>query len=92
MTNKENEVPKNGGQIVKEMLNNKNINLSHFSYNHSSDEVHYRRNKRKIEGTDVSMICDPTNLNVKLQFQEMVDNGTYTINIPKVDCEGELRN
>ena len=40
MTNKENEVPKNGGQIVKEMLNNKNINLSCFSYNHSSDEVH----------------------------------------------------
>ena len=25
------------------------------------------------------MPCDPTNLNVKLEFQKMVDNGTYNI-------------
>ena len=46
--NKENELPENGGQIVKEMLKNKNINLSRFSYNRSIDEVHCRRKKRKI--------------------------------------------
>ena len=44
--NKENELPENGGQIVKEMLKNKNIDLSRFSYNRSIDEVYYRRKKR----------------------------------------------
>ena len=100
--NKENEVPNNGGQIVKEMLKRKNINLSRFSDKHYSDD-NYRRKKRKIEGTDVSMPCDITNADLKKEFQKKVDDGTYNtgeIIVPQIfqklvlkdNCRTEIEN
>ena len=55
------------------------------------------------ERKDVSMPCDPTNLNVKMEFQKKVDDGTYNIGeiiVPKTfqrlilkkNCKTEIEN
>ena len=74
--NEENEAPENGDQIVKEMLKNKNIDLSRFSL--IVGLMSYIAEERK-EKLKVSMTCDPTDLHVKMEFQKKVDGGTYNI-------------
>ena len=47
------------------------------SKEHSDDRI--RRCKRKFQGTDISIPCDPTNQAVKKELKELVNKGKYTL-------------
>ena len=70
------KVPGNAGQIVKEMLLDRNIDLSRFTF--EKDSILFRRKKRKIEGTNISVPCDPTTTIVKKDLQTKIDEGVYS--------------
>ena len=69
-----------GGQVVKEFLKENNVDFSRLHYKskeHSDDRV--RRCKRKVQGSGISMPCDPTNQAVKKELKRLVSEGKYTL-------------
>ena len=55
---------KNAGQIVKGFLEENGIDLQLFNYQHQGKDT-FRRKKRKIQGTGISIPTDVTNADVK---------------------------
>ena len=80
---KKENVVKINGQIVKEMMINNGVDLSRFSIKRS-DAINYRKVKRNIEGTDISMPCGITVKRLKQDFQDLVDDGKYSNGEPIV--------
>ena len=72
-------VPKNGGQIVKQYLEDNAIELGNFNYRGKNDGVKCRRKKRKIGGTEVSIPSDITNAEVQKQLINKINEGVYSI-------------
>ena len=80
MKNNAGNFPGNWGQVVKEFLKEKNVDFSRLHYKskeHSDDRV--RRCKRKVQGSGISMPCDPTNQAVKKELKRLVSEGKYTL-------------
>ena len=63
----EGNVPKNGGQILKQYLEENGMVLENFNYKGKSKEIKFRRKKRKIDGTETSIPSDVTNAEVQKQ-------------------------
>ena len=74
----------NAGQILKEVLQKKNIDIDRFSYRGKTSGPRCRRRKRKLNEYNVSMPCDITNEAVKEKMQQLVLDGTYTAGEPIV--------
>ena len=80
MKNSSGSFPGNGGQVVKEFLIESGVDISQFDYkSKEQSETRTRRHKRKIQGTDIAIPCDPTNKNVKDALKRLVDEGKYTL-------------
>ena len=80
MKNSAGNFPRNSGQAVKDFLSKNNVDFSRLHYKskeRSDDRI--RRCKRKFQGTDISIPCDPTNQAVKKELKELVNKCKYTL-------------
>ena len=78
MKNKAGALPSNSGQVVKEFLEKKGIDLKKFDYKGKGKTI-TRRSKRRINGTKVSMPTEPTNKKIKQNMKTKISSGDYTI-------------
>ena len=78
MKNKAGALPSNSGQVVKELLEKKDIDLKKFDYKGKGKTI-MRRSKRRINGTKVSMPTEPTNKKIKQNMKTKISSGDYTI-------------
>ena len=80
MKNSSGSFPGNSGQVVKEFLIDNGVDISQFDYkSKEQSDTRTRRFKRKIQGTDVAMPCDPTNKRVKNELKRLVDERKYSL-------------
>ncbi|XP_065678700.1 uncharacterized protein LOC136093585 [Hydra vulgaris] len=76
--NSNGEIAKNRGQIVKQFLSSKGVDLSCLKYKGQGNRI-IRRCKKKIHATDISIPAEPTIKKIKLNIKEKVSKGEYTI-------------
>ena len=80
MKNCSGSFPGNGGQVVKEFLIDNGVDISQSDYkSKEQSDTRTRRFKRKIQGTEIAMPCDPTNKRVKNELKRLVDEGKYSL-------------
>ena len=77
LVNDENNLPiKNGGQIVKKVLEDNGIDLTAYKYQENMNRC--RRRKLKFPGSDVSLPCEDTNENVVKNLKIKISSGEYS--------------
>lgn len=80
----------NGGQIVKEYLISKGVDLTRFQMcvkkDHDKPEV-IRRRKRKGKGGEISVPTEITRKKLKEKLREKVHSGEYTVGEMIVPCK-----
>ena len=84
--NMNDEIAKNGGQIIKEWLKIKGVNVSRFKRKLSSEDdgtanasTRIRRKKRRITGGEVTFPTDVTTEQLKEIARNKIASGEYTI-------------
>ena len=67
---------KNGGQIIKKMLEDHNIDMTRFDYLGQNNNCRLRRKKIRLSD-DISMPCEPTNSEVTEDLKLKIASGVY---------------
>lgn len=96
---KNGDAAKNGGQIVKELLRKKGVDVDHFKrklplQEDGSQISRIRRKKRRLVGGETTFPSDLTVEEVKNLAKDKIANGEYTIGeriVPRKVCFSGLK-
>ena len=77
--NSKGEAASNGGQIVKEWLQQEGVDITRFKRVFASNTEHLRRKKRRGIGGEISVPEDATPDMLRQMAREKVESGEYTL-------------
>lgn len=79
--NKNGEVAKNGGQIVKEYLKSQGVDVTKFKKRGLQEDEgsHIRKKKKRSAGGEITVPCPVTNENLKKKLNQKILSGEYNV-------------